>query len=114
MKTTKRELKRIIAEEIKKALKEGGDVPFDVDPKSSGAKEGSTDPLEMLKRVKALVDKAIADLDTGGDLPGDASAEKEQVTRYPVTTKVDPSLDKPRPYSPKAKAALATLPKSYQ
>tara|TARA_R110000824_G_scaffold158633_1_gene332623 strand:- start:1181 stop:1456 length:276 start_codon:yes stop_codon:yes gene_type:complete len=85
MKTTKRELKRIIAEEIKNALKEGGDVPFDVDPTSSGAKEGSTDPLEMLKRVKEMVDKAIAEVEASAG----ASAEKEQVTRYPVTTKVD-------------------------
>jgi|19_taG_2_1085344.scaffolds.fasta_scaffold109795_1 hypothetical protein len=87
MKTTKRELKRIIVEEIKFALKEAGGVPFDVDPKSGGAAPANDDPLEMLKRVKAMVDKAIADLETGGDLPGDSDLP---VRRTAVATKVTP------------------------
>tara|TARA_R110000751_G_scaffold124972_1_gene226466 strand:- start:78 stop:353 length:276 start_codon:yes stop_codon:yes gene_type:complete len=86
MKTTRRELKQIIAEEIKNALKEQGgqhdydemarhqakqagldvpeEAPFDTTSAvavSPAAKEA--DPLEMLKRVKAMVDKAIADVE---------------------------------------------------
>jgi len=75
MKTTKRELKRIIAEEIKNVLKEAGDVPFDVDPKSGGKVDAfGADPLEMLKRVKAMVDKAIAEVEAAAGAP-----EKEAV-----------------------------------
>jgi hypothetical protein len=90
MKVTKRQLKQTIREEVGRALEEAGEggLPWkNGGTTKTGAAEA--DPLEMLKRVKAMVDKAIADLETGGDLPGDASAEKEQVTRYPVTTKVD-------------------------
>jgi hypothetical protein len=88
MKVTKRQLKQTIREEVGRALEEAGEggLPWkNGGTTTTGAAEA--DPLEMLKKVKALVDKAIADLDPGGDLPGDA--EKEQVTRYPVTTKVD-------------------------
>jgi len=94
MKVTKRQLKQTIQEEVRRALEEAGDVPWENGGTTVPAGAGEADPLEMLKKVKELVDKAIADLAPAADAPAEKKGHKY------VPTKVDPSLDKPRPYSP--------------